>query len=66
MGTIKCTVSGGKPGGKKEKRETEAEAMAQVDNGATLVENLSGKKKHVHKARAHPRGLRDMVGALKV
>ena len=45
VGTIKCTVSGGKPGGKKEKRDSEAD---------------------VHKARAHPRGLRDIVGALNV
>ena len=64
VGTIKCTVSGGKPGGKKEKREGHDELKDVVE--ARGLQDLSSKTRHVHKGRAHPRGLREFMAALKV
>lgn len=72
MGVITCTISNGKPSSKKFKRE--GDEAARVDLKDVMehvmeprgVEDLGIAKRHVHRARAHLRGLREMVGALKV
>ena len=68
VGTIKCTVSNGKPSSKKAKREgDEAASVALKDVMEPRgLEELGIAKRHVHRARAHSRGLRELVGALKV
>ena len=66
VGTIKCTVSHGKPKSKKEKREGVDEAALKDVMEPRGLEDLGVKRTHVHKARAHPRGLREFMGALKV
>ena len=70
-GLIKCTVSGGKASGTKSKREDEdsvgvalKDAMEHVMEPREL-EDHGIALRHVHRARAHSRGLRELVGALK-
>ena len=68
VGTIQCTISNGKPSSKKAKREgDEAASVALKDVMEPRgFEELGIAKRHVHRARAHSRGLRELVGALKV
>ena len=68
VGTIQCTISNGKPSSKKAKREgDEAAGVALKDVMEPRgLEDLGIAKRHVHRARAHSRGLRELVGALKV
>ena len=72
VGTISCTVSNGKPSSQKEKREREEAARVALKEVKEHVmeprglDELGIAKRHVHRARAHSRGLREMVGALKV
>ena len=65
VGTIKCTVSGGKPGGKKEKREGGEEAALKDVVEARGLEDLGSKTRRKHGARPHARGLREFIGTLK-
>ena len=64
VGTIKCMVSGGKPGGKKERREGGDELKDVVE--ARGLQDLSSKTRHKHGVRPHARGLREFMAALKV
>ena len=72
VGTISCTVSNGKPSSKKEKREREEAARGALKDVKEQImeprglEELGLAKRHVHRVRAHSRGLREVVGALKV
>ena len=66
VGTIKCTVSGGKPGGKKEKRKGRDGGTLKDVVEARGLEDLGVERRHAHRARAHSRGLGDVLGALKV
>ena len=68
MGTIKCIVSNGKPSSKKEKREGDEAASVALKEVMEPrgVEDLNVARRHAHRARAHSRGLRELVGALKV
>ena len=70
-GTIDCTVSGGKPSSKKSKREDDESAGVVLKDVMEHVmeprglEDLGIAKRHGHRARAHSRGLRELVGAVK-
>ena len=66
VGTIKCTVSGGKPGGMKEKREGGDGGTLKDAVEARGLEDLGVERRHAHRARAHSRGLREFLGALRV
>ena len=60
--TIKCTVSGGAPSSSKEKREEDEIALIDRDiNDAGIAGIVSVERRHRHKARAHSRGLREVL-----
>ena len=67
-GTVKCTVSGGKPASaKKEKRDGEEVTLGLLDDvlEARNVLESGIQRRHGHKGRAHARGLREIMGAVK-
>ena len=68
VGTVSCTVSHGKPSSKKAKREDDGAAGVALGDVMEPrgLEDLGIAKRHAHRARAHSRGLREYVGALKV